>query len=210
MNLTIRKIKNTNFISLYKKLFSNEIESKKEYLALLSIAIIMLNSNDYNVQRLGYRIIIIYTNQSEDYAPLYEIAINKGLYPIVKYIDKNLLSEDNRNIFTELNNSYLEIFKSGEVYFSKEQYRLNSYYSKNQDNSISVVAPTSYGKTELIIKTIRECPNKNICIITPTKSLLTQTRNRILKSKIEWIKKVIIHPDMYKKKYNCCVAVLTQ
>ena len=210
MNLTIRKIKNTNFISLYKKLFSNEIESKKEYLALLSIAIIMLNSNDYNVQRLGYRIIIIYTNQSEDYAPLYEIAINKGLYPIVKYIDKNLLSEDNRNIFTELNNSYLEIFKSGEVYFSKEQYRLNSYYSKNQDNSISVVAPTSYGKTELIIKTIRECPNKNICIITPTKSLLTQTRNRILKSKIEWIKKVIIHPDMYNKKDNCCVAVLTQ
>ena len=209
MKLTIRNIKSTGFINLYKKLLSNSILNKSEYLTLLSVAVIMLNSDDSNVKKWGYRTIVIYCNQTKDYAPLYEIAINQGLYPIVKYIDNKVLGESH-NVFTELNSAYLEIFKSGNVYFSEQQYRLNSFYSKNKDNSISVVAPTSYGKTELIIKTIQECKNKNICIITPTKALLSQTRNRILKAKIEWIHKVVVHPDMYNNNDENCVAVLTQ
>lgn len=209
MKLTIRNIKSTGFINLYKKLLSNSILNKSEYLTLLSVAVIMLNSDDSNVKKWGYRIIVIYCNKTKNYAPLYEIAINQGLYPIVKYIDNKVLDE-NHNVFTELNSAYLEIFKSGNVYFSEQQYRLNSFYSINKDNSISVVAPTSYGKTELIIKTIQECKNKNICIITPTKALLSQTRSRILKAKIEWIHKVVVHPDMYNNNDENCVAVLTQ
>ena len=209
MKLTIRNIKSTGFINLYKKLLSNSILNKSEYLTLLSVAVIMLNSDDSNVKKWGYRIIVIYCNKTKNYAPLYEIAINQGLYPIVKYIDNKVLDE-NHNVFTELNSAYLEIFKSGNVYFSEQQYRLNSFYLKNKDNSISVVAPTSYGKTELIIKTVQECKNKNICIITPTKALLSQTRNRILKAKIEWIHKVVVHPDMYNNNDENCVAVLTQ
>ena len=209
MKLTIRNIKSTGFINLYKKLLSNSILNKSEYLTLLSVAVIMLNSDDSNVKKWGYRIIVIYCNKTKNYAPLYEIAINQGLYPIVKYIDNKVLDE-NHNVFTELNSAYLEIFKSGNVYFSEQQYRLNSFYSKNKESSISVVAPTSYGKTELIIKTIQECKNKNICIITPTKALLSQTRNRILKAKIEWIHKVVVHPDMYNNNDENCVAVLTQ
>ena len=209
MKLTIRNIKSTGFINLYKKLLSNSILNKSEYLTLLSVAVIMLNSDDSNVKKWGYRIIVIYCNKTKNYAPLYEIAINQGLYPIVKYIDNKVLDE-NHNVFTELNSAYLEIFKSGNVYFSEQQYRLNSFYSKNKESSISVVAPTSYGKTELIIKTIQECKNKNICIITPTKALLSQTRNRILKARIEWLHKVVVHPDMYNNNAENCVAVLTQ
>lgn len=210
MNLTLRKIKNTGFTSLYKNFLLKDKFSVNDYEKLLSIAIIFLNSEDYNIQRLGYRIVVIYTNRTNDYAPLYEIAINKGLYPIVKFIDEHYLKEENRNVFTELNSSYLEMFRFGKVYFSEQQYLLNCFYSKNNSESISIVAPTSYGKTELILHTLNECKNKNICIITPTKSLLSQTRKRILDAKIEWINKVVVHPDMYNQNDNYCVAVLTQ
>ena len=84
MKLTIRNIKSTGFINLYKKLLSNSILNKSEYLTLLSVAVIMLNSDDSNVKKWGYRIIVIYCNKTKNYAPLYEIAINKGLYPTVK------------------------------------------------------------------------------------------------------------------------------
>lgn len=56
----------------------------------------------------------------------------------------------------------------------------------------------------------KRCRNKNICIITPTKSLLAQTKLRIVNSKIAWIKKIITHPEMYNEKDHFIVAVLTQ
>ena len=210
MSLTLRKIKNTNFESLYKRFLLDEGLTRSDYETMLELAIVFLNSAELAVQKLGYRIVVIYTNRTRDYAPLYEVALNKGLYPVAKLIDSRHLKEEERTFFTEFNASFIESYKENTIYLSEQQYLLNRFYVSNKDSSVSVVAPTSYGKTELILRTIKENPNKNICIITPTKSLLSQTRKRILNARIGWIKKIVVHPDMYNSNDSNCVAVLTQ
>lgn len=210
MSLTLKRIRKTSFPKLYKRYLIDDTLSSKDIQHLLSIAIIMINSENHLIQRLGYRIIVIYSNKTRDYAPLYEISINTGLYPIAKFIDQNLLDDSKRSFYTELNTSFLETYKLGNVYLSSQQYMLNDYYSKKRDETISIIAPTSYGKSELIIKTIQDQKGKNICIITPTKSLLAQTQRRILNAKIPWANKIVVHPEMYNAADPYCIAVLTQ
>jgi len=96
------------------------------------------------------------------------------------------------------------------IYFSEGQKRIYDFSKKN-DNYI-IVAPTSYGKSELIIHKIEDNLDKNICIIVPTKSLLAQTRKNLIKnSKIRASSnKIITHPDMLNDISNKIIAVLTQ
>lgn len=208
--LTIRRIKNTEFLNLYSKLITNAEVSYCEREKLLEIAIIFINSQDLYVKRLGYRIIVVYSNRFNDYSPLYDISINQELYPISRFIENNLLPEEQKNFFTELNAAYTTIFDKDEKCQSGEQYILNDFYIKNLKKSISVVAPTSYGKTDLILDTLKHVVGSNVCIITPTKSLLAQTRKRILAEKIDGITKIVVHPEMYNPQNDTCVAVLTQ
>lgn len=210
MSISLRQIKNTIFPALYVRFLVDEKISKDDYQKLLSLAVVFLNSDDYRVKRLGYRIIVIYSNRTGDYAPLYEVTINMGLYPVAKFIDLKHVEEDRKTFYTELNAAFLEGFKEGNVYCSEQQYLLKKFYEESKNETISVVAPTSYGKTELILNTLRECNNRSVCIITPTKSLLAQTRRRILQAKIPGIKKVVVHPEMYNPSDKFCVAVLTQ
>lgn len=208
--LTIRRIKNTEFVNLYSKLITNAELSYCEREKLLEIAIIFINSQDLYVKRLGYRIIVVYSNRFNDYSPLYDISINQELYPISRFIENNLLPEEQKNFFTELNAAYTTIFDKDEKCQSGEQYILNDFYIKNLKKSISVVAPTSYGKTDLILDTLKHVAGSNVCILTPTKSLLAQTRKRILAEKIDGITKIVVHPEMYNPQNDNCVAVLTQ
>lgn len=209
-DLSLRLIRNTNFSVLYEKLIVGSDLSYKQQLNLLAIAIIFINSDDLFVKQLGYRIIVVFSNRYESYEPLYEIAINQGLYPISHFIDTYLTKENRKNFFTEINESYSSLFKKGDIYQSLEQYRLNNFYTEKINNSVSVIAPTSYGKSDLIIDTIKLNLNKKICVITPTKSLLAQTRKRILSAKIDGLRKVVVHPEMFNPNDLSCVAVLTQ
>ena len=85
-DLTLAKIRNTDFASLYDKFIIGEKLSQKQYEILLAIAICFTNADDINVQQLGYRIVVEYCNQTDNYIPLYEIAVNKGLYPVRVYL----------------------------------------------------------------------------------------------------------------------------
>lgn len=84
------------------------------------------------------------------------------------------------------------------------------FFQDNINATLAVVAPTSYGKTELILTMLESCENQNVCIITPTKSLLAQTKLRIVHSDVQWVKKIITHPEMYNENDKAVVAVLTQ
>lgn len=207
--LSFRIIKNTNFPELYKKLLLREQMSYKEKEKILKLAIIFINLENENLNKFGYRLIVMYCNQYNDYLPLYEVSLNKDLYPISHFIERNYITDGLENFYTIFNSSLLEQYKKDNVYQSLEQYNLNNFYNENKEESVSVVAPTSYGKTELIIDTIRKNINKRICIITPTKSLLAQTKQRIVKANISGVKNIIIHPEMFKEN-DKCVAVLTQ
>lgn len=180
---------------------------------LLKLAIIFLNFGDNSIAKLGYRIIVRYSNQFNDYVPLYDVTINKGYIPITKFIeesyfDKNAISE---RFFNQLFSAYNENFRQKDIYLSAGQKRLTSFSTNNSNNYV-LVAPTSYGKSELIIAKVLENIGKKICIIVPTKALLAQTKKRLLENEelAPIVKRIITHPDMYRPTDTGFVAVLTQ
>lgn len=96
-DLTLAKIRNTDFASLYDRFIVGEKMSQKQYEILLAIAICFTNADDTNVQQLGYRIVVEYCNHTNNYIPLYEIAVNKGLYPVSKFIEQHYIDDSKRN-----------------------------------------------------------------------------------------------------------------
>lgn len=155
-DLTIAKIKHTDFAELYDKFIIGKKLNQKQYETLLAIAICFTNADDINVQQWGYRIVVEYCNQTQDYMPLYEIAINKGLYPVSKFIERHYIDDDQRNFFTEWNDAFTEQYISGDICRSEQQDALIKFFEKKYNNTISISAPTSYGKSELILSTIKE------------------------------------------------------
>lgn len=209
-DLTLARLKNTSFPELYGDFLLNKDLNNNKYQKILSLATIFINSSDKYIKQLGYRIIIIYSNQTNDYKPLYEVSINLGIHPVAKFIQNIERYSFNDSLFIELNLSFIELYKYNNVYFSEQQKKLMNFYLEKKDSTVAIIAPTSYGKTDLIISTLKECKHKNICIVTPTKSLLAQTKNRIMNASISWIKKIVTHPEMYNNNDFYTVAVLTQ
>jgi hypothetical protein len=208
-DLTIRILNNTNFTEAYEEFLLEADMNRSKYVSILSAAVLLINSTNINVKRLGYRIIVIYCNRKKDYRPLYDIAINNGMAPVAQYIDEKLMKAEMKNAFTEFNAAYNTNFIVNNVFYTLEQKNLIDFYNSNIGANLSVVAPTSYGKTDLILNTIQNNSGKNICIITPTKALLLQTQARIL-SLFNHHKKIITHPEMYNKTEMNVIAVMTQ
>ena len=209
-DLTLAKIRNTDFASLYDRFIIGEKLSKRQYEILLVIAICFTNADDTNVQGLGYRIVVEYCNQRRDYIPLYEIAVNKGLYPVSKFIEKHYIDDSKRNFFTEWNDAFVEQYVSGEICRSEQQNSLVHFFESKKEDTVSVIAPTSYGKSELILSAVKEYAGRKICVLTSTKALLVQTKKRIQQISKGIFSKVVVHPEMYNPNDTSCLAVLTQ
>ncbi len=209
-DLTLTKINNTNFATLYDRFIIGDELSIKQYESMLAIAICFTNANDIYVQQLGYRIIVDYCNQTSDYIPLYEIAINKGLYPISKFIEQHYIYDEQRNFFTEWNDAFVEQYAVGSMYQSEQQYSLSNFFEDKMRSTVSVIAPTSYGKSQLILSAVKEYSGKKICVITSSKALLIQTKNRIQSVNKGEFSKIVVHPEMYNPNDPSCIAVLTQ
>lgn len=209
-DLTIRILNNTNFSNAYKEFLLEKGMSRGKYIAILSIATLFINSSNENVRKLGYRIIVIYCNRVKDYKPLYDISVNSGIIPVSQFIEDKLASEKEKNFFTEINAAYSKNFVINNIFCSLQQKELVDFYNYNRNDSLSVVAPTSYGKTDLILHTVKNNEDKNICVITPTKSLLAQTKARIVQANKPKREKIITHPEMYSGNEDRLVAVMTQ
>lgn len=209
-DLTLAKIRNTDIASLYDRFIVGEKLSQKQYEILLAIAICFTNADDTNVQQLGYRIVVEYCNQTNDYIPLYEIAVNKGLYPVSKFIEQHYIDDSKRNFFTEWNDAFTEQYVSGEVCRSEQQNSLVHFFESKKDDTVSVIAPTSYGKSELILSAVKEYAGKKICVLTSTKALLIQTKKRVQQISKGIFPKIVVHPEMYNPNDSSCLAVLTQ
>ena len=219
--VTLNKLRNSaykqdDFYRLYKELITKEIPtlSNEERMFLLKLAIIFLNQDDSNINKLGYRIILEYSTKFSDYEPLYETAINQGYIPIVNFIEKHHLNKEqiDNNFFLTWLSSFNEIFKRGDIYLSCQQKSLFENFTQDKLNNIAVIAPTSYGKSELIIAKVKENLDKKICIIVPSKALLAQTKRRLIKHDdiCRAFRKIITHPELYKGNEENFIAVLTQ
>lgn len=207
-DLTLKILEKTEFKTIYKKLLLGKC-IKKDYTCLLSIAVIFLNSSDNNIVNLGYRIILLYTLQTKDYFPLYEVSLKNGFFPVTKLVEKNSKSNKD-NIYVMLNRAMMEDWHKERIYLTNKQKELIEIFREKTNESLLINAPTSYGKTDLILTLINQCQNKKICILTPTKALLHQTRMRIKAKRFPWVNKIIVNPEMYNIQDDSFIAVLTQ
>lgn len=208
--LTIQKLKNTEFPNLYQNFMLHPNIPEKDIISILSVAIYLINKDNSFFQRLGYRIIVEYCNKYHNYKPLYEIAVNLGLFPISRFIEEHYIDNKNQTFFTMWNDAYAEQYKMGNMLLTNQQYELFHFFNSANDQDISIIAPTSYGKSELIINAVEEYKDRKICIITTTKALLLQTKRRIIDSGANNGKKIIVHPEMYNPYDSSCIAVMTQ
>lgn len=207
-----RKINSTFFETAYKKLQLGQELTEEEKNNLLSNAIIFSNYGDSDMQKLGYKIIVTYSNSYSNYKPLYDFSINKGYIPIAKFIEEKHSEERNINnhFFSLFLSSFKENFKEKNYYISNGQKKLIEFSSRNEDNFV-LIAPTSYGKSEIIVNKVYSNLNKKNCVIVPSKALLTQTKKRLLdNSTDDNLNRVITHPEMYKGTEQSFVSVLTQ
>lgn len=208
---TLKSIRKTGFDKVYIKLFTNAALSRADKLKLLKLAILFLNSNDPYLKKFGYRVIVVYSNKLEDYEPLYDVSLNLGFIPVAKMIENmpGYKEKFNTNFMNSFISSFKDNFKNGGIYQTFQQHGINSYLER-ETGSVAVIAPTSYGKSELIISSLKRNLG-NTCILVPTKALISQTKKRIINSNnFSKDRKLITHPDMYVSGDLNIVAVLTQ
>ncbi len=201
----------TYFENSYKKLQLDIELDETEIHHLLKNAIIFINFGDINIQKLGYKIIVTYSNKYNDYKPLYDFAINKGYIPISKLVELKY-SENNLNdhFFNLFFSVFQENFREKNYYISNGQKKLIEFSNQNNSNFV-LVAPTSYGKSEIIVNKVFTNLDKKVCVVVPSKALLAQTKKRLLNNSINnELQRIITHPEMYKGTETNFVAVLTQ
>lgn len=213
-----RKIANLKSIpsiqQVINKLFLSRGLNNEEKQFVLSLAIILIEQyqKDKNYKtafELAYFIILKYSILFKDWHPLYDLSVNFGFYPISNAIINN--HGISSNITTETLTVAAEpLFQNDGIIETQEQNISRKNLLSAEESYISYVAPTSFGKSKLIIEHIRQHFNTHskIAVIVPTKSLLMQTYKNIKKT-FSHIR-VLIHDEMYDERDSCFISVFTQ
>lgn len=158
---------------------------------------------------LAYYIILKYSLQHEDYAPLYDFAVNFGFYPIAKAL-LNYGLYDGNLITRCFGDIQLDHFRNeSNATLTLEQYRASSAFLSDDARETCYLAPTSFGKSSLIVNHIQRLGTRpcKIVILVPTKSLLIQTFQMIRKANLG--RKMMIHDEMYDGE-DSFIAIFTQ
>ena len=211
----IKELKNGKIKDSYERLMLGYTGSLKdeEYIKLLTIGLILINSKDYETQIMGYEIILNYSILKKDLLPLYEISNSLINTPIIRLIQKHDKEEFVNNLYDEIQNIVIEEIKSKNgICYTNEQIKIAEEFDEKQNDSL-VVAPTSFGKTELMKRYVLEnYGTKNICIIVPTKVLVNQVRYDLIKmfNETDEHPRIITHYDSIIRNNSRNIFVLTQ
>lgn len=212
-----RKAEDHNFLfaKVYKKIILRQRLTWDEMQFTYRILNYFSLYGDEDVQKMAYSMALNYGLLSKDFYVLSDFASLLRYYPVLmlikatqhNYITESETIDDMDSLF---NKSLAESYKE-EYYKSEQQFRLGR--SVRNFSNLAVVAPTSYGKSHLMVSKSVEKFNDglSVCIVVPTKSLINQTVSMVLNIKGNRTD-VITHPDMYVEKYKHSrfIAVLTQ
>jgi hypothetical protein len=212
---SIKKLsKNEYFNLVFKNLILRKNLSNEEKSFILSCSIIFLKFYEKDKRcrtylEIAYFIILKYSLNYGDYKPLYDFSVNIGFFPTANFIlNNNLLITETYedaiidtsiNTFKDSNNKYIQTL---------EQHNQSNSFLSNDSKKKCYIAPTSYGKSAIIVDYIKKHENLNrIGIIVPTKSLLNQTYKLIKNNILD--RKILIHNEMYggEEKF---IAIFTQ
>lgn len=208
---------NAFFKEVISKLTLDQDLSDEEKSYVLSCALIFLDQ--YNNDRryksfadFAYYIVLKYSLNFQDYKPLYDFSIEFGFFPITDAILKNnLIGETNFKDFVvglKITDYEKEIDAQSKYVETFEQNTERIEFIKDTSQEKSFLAPTSFGKSSVIVEYINSLEQKQkIAIIVPTKSLLMQTYKMIRDADLGY--RILMHNEMYKDEANF-IAVFTQ
>ena len=215
MKSIVRKINNNKELKeklqflLYKKKYLEKIDQE----FLLSVALLLIEEYEKQQEKLlielSYFIIARVSILTKNYRALYDFTINYGYYPIAKKIQElGLLDRLSWNDIVA--NIELSRFSDERKTLTLEQFNIFNKISEKKDTIFSFIAPTSYGKSEMIFNHLIENDQcKNIAIVVPTKSLINQVYNDSKKHVKN--RKILVHDQNYNKdESGKILAVVTQ
>jgi hypothetical protein len=213
MNMTSIS-KEVRFSNVFEQLTVGKVLEHDDRAYILASAILLIRRYQQDQRYtsyadLAYYIILKYSLQYKDYAPLYDFAVNFGFYPIAKAILSNSLYHGNL-ISSCLGDIKLNQFLNDRKdTLTLEQYIASSSFLKENDQETCYLAPTSFGKSSLIVDQIKQLGDlpSRIVVLVPTKSLLIQTLQMIREASLR--RKIMIHDEMYGGE-NSFIAVFTQ
>ena len=187
-------------------------DEEKTYLLTSALILIKKYEKDkrcFSYAELSYYIILKYALAFNDYEPLYDFCVNFGFYPIAQVITTEKLIEFENISFSLIQKRISANYSKDRLVRTLEQKRTHEILLESEEKEISFVAPTSYGKSSVIIERISANLNheKRAAIIVPTKSLLMQTYRYVRSANLGV--KILIHDEMFEGE-NSFVAVLTQ
>lgn len=199
------------FDEVIKKLYTNSELSAEEKAYILGCAVILLQEYDATNEKIyfevAYDIILKYSLSYNDYRPLYDVSCNYGFYPTVRFINEKRELRD-ASITDVINDYKLEYYKNESYIETYEQHKARNGVINSQMSNVCFIAPTSSGKSSVIIQHIkRNAWVKKAIILVPTKSLIAQTYGELRKSSLN--RKIISHEAMYQGEEQF-VGVLTQ
>ncbi|WP_066348585.1 DEAD/DEAH box helicase family protein [Aliarcobacter cryaerophilus] len=206
--------KNTKLDEIIEKLTIGNELSENERTYILIIALIFLRHYDCDKRfttyiEFAYYIILKYSIQYKDYKPLYDFSTEFGFFPISKNIlDNKLLN--NLSIKDILIDSEIDLYKYNNQYIQTiEQFNINKKIIEQDSRELAFIAPTSYGKSSIIVDLIKKYNEDNIkiAVIVPSKSLLIQTFKLLKKENFK--KRLLLHDEMYNNDESF-IAIFTQ
>lgn len=199
-----------DFSNAMNKLFEKDL-SKDDCEYLLGCAILLLKRFNQNNERelfeLAYNIILRCCLATGDFVPLYDISCNYGFFPTVRYINAKSMLDENI-IGNALIDFQLNRYKTDDYIETFEQYKTKSRIINSKNKNISFIAPTSSGKSSLVLKhLLANEKSKKAIILVPTKSLISQTYTEF-RGKIT-DRKILCHDAMYNGE-DRFVGIMTQ
>ncbi|MDD3831497.1 MAG: DEAD/DEAH box helicase [Clostridia bacterium] len=126
----------------------------------------------------------------------------------LNFINHHELIND-KSIADIINAVELDNFKYKDIIETFQQNQKRLAINKNDWNEVSFIAPTSFGKSSIIIDLIKINKAENVkhAIILPTKSLLLQTFRNIRNEKLN--EKILIHDEMFEDNKSF-IGIFTQ
>jgi hypothetical protein len=185
--------------------------SEDESTFCLSVAILLIKEYEKDKRKtsyleFGYYLILSYSLQSDNYEPLFDLSTNLGFYPISKYVLENGMIDEERLHHYFVKNGLIK-FEYQKITETLEQRKFRNQLVESEAIDNCYIAPTSFGKSSMMVELITELELAKIFIIVPTKSLLTQTYKLINATFTD--RKVIFHDEMYDGESNF-IAIFTQ
>src|SRR5690554_25975 len=202
---------NERFLQINSKLAMDVSLSEDESTFCLSVAILLIKEYEKDKRKtsyleFGYYLILSYSLQSDNYEPLFDLSTNLGFYPISKYVLENGMIDEERLHHYFVSNG-LSKFEYQKITETLEQRKFRNQLVESEARDNCYIAPTSFGKSSMMVELISELELAKIFIIVPTKSLLTQTYKLINSTFTD--RKVIFHDEMYGGESNF-IAIFTQ